>query len=105
MLRFMQQKEAKNSKTLSEEWLLYILQCKGGTFYTGVTKDLKRRLKMHRLGKASKYTRTRRPLRLLYQEICGTRTQALVRECVVKALPRKKKVELIKKTRKSQHPK
>ena len=80
-----------------ENWFLYILACCDDSFYTGITKDLQRRLKMHNDGKASRYTRTRRPVRIIYQEPCGNRTQALVRECAVKALSKKKKEQLAKK--------
>ncbi|MBI4367853.1 MAG: GIY-YIG nuclease family protein [Candidatus Omnitrophica bacterium] len=79
-----------------ENWFLYMLECCDGSLYTGVTKDLQRRLKMHNDGKASRYTRTRRPVRIIYQEPCGNRTRALVRECAVKALPKKKKEQLAK---------
>ena len=96
MLRVMQEKEKLSPLPKSDQWFLYILKCKGGSLYTGVTKDLNRRFKMHKAGKASRYTRTRRPVKLLYQEMCGSRTQALVRECAVKAFPRKKKLSLIK---------
>src|SRR3989338_11055382 len=102
MLAVMAEKEKNLKQSGSkylEKWFLYILKCKDGTFYTGITKDLKRRFKMHNDGKASHYTRTRRPVQLLFHEACKSRTQAMIRECVVKALPRKKKEELIKKPR------
>ena len=104
MLKVMQEKEiilkqkkAKRGKQTKAEksWLLYMLRCSDGTFYTGITNDLTRRLKMHSSGRASHYTRTRRPIELLYQEPCGTRTSAMVRECAVKALPRKSKEALV----------
>ena len=101
MLRVMQEKEKKKrrkkgrAKKSDKPWLLYILKCSDNSFYTGITNDLERRLKMHASGRASHYTRTRGPVELLYQEPCATRTQALVRECAVKALPRKKKEELV----------
>jgi len=79
----------------NESWFLYIVRCKDGTLYTGITKDLEQRLRKHNSGTASHYTRTRRPVELLYQESCVSRTQALIRECAVKAFPRKKKEELI----------
>jgi predicted GIY-YIG superfamily endonuclease len=101
MLKIMQEKESAAKKKRGRKkagekpWFLYILECVDGTFYTGVTNDLERRFKMHEAGRASKYTRTRRPVKLLYQEKLSTRTQALVRECAVKALPRKSKERLI----------
>ena len=88
-------RKARRRKQPREAWYLYILRCIDGSFYTGITKDLDNRLKKHNDGKASRYTRTRRPVELLYQERCRTRTQALVRECEVKAFPRKKKEELV----------
>lgn len=78
-----------------EPWFLYILECRDGSFYTGVTKDIERRLTEHNAGKASRYTRTRLPVCLRYQEDCSSRAEALVRECEVKALPRTKKEALI----------
>jgi putative endonuclease len=97
MLEGMQKKERKLKKRLKtrEPWTLYILKCKDGTLYTGIAKDVDKRLKAHNDGKGAKYTRARRPVSLLYQESCKSRTQALVRECAVKALPRNKKQDLI----------
>jgi putative endonuclease len=101
MLKVMQEKEKKKKrkrgrpKKSGKPWLLYILKCADNSFYTGITNNLQRRLKMHANGKASRYTRTHGPVELLYQELCGSRTQAMVRECAVKALPRKKKEVLV----------
>lgn len=93
MLAAMQEKQ--KTATAPEAWFLYILQCKDGSLYTGITKNLDRRFKMHNAGKASRYTSSRRPVKMLYHEPCQSRTDALVRECAVKAFPRKKKEELI----------
>ena len=78
-----------------DDWSLYILKCRDGSFYTGITNDLERRLKMHQDGKASRYTRTRGPVEMLYSETCGNRSSALIRECEVKEWPRNKKEKLI----------
>jgi putative endonuclease len=78
-----------------KEWSLYILKCSDGTFYTGISNNLERRLKMHQSGKASRYTRTRGPVEMLYSETCGNRSSALIRECEVKEWPRAKKEKLI----------
>lgn len=83
------------SRKPPEEWSLYILRCKDGTLYTGITKDIDKRLMKHNNGTASHYTRPRRPVELVYQESCAGRIQALMRECAVKAFSRKKKEELI----------
>lgn len=76
-------------------WSLYILECRDGSLYTGVTNDIDRRFLAHQGGKASRYTRTRRPVALVYREECGSRSQALSRECAVKSLSRPHKNELI----------
>ena len=77
-------------------WVLYILRCRDGSLYTGVTTDLKRRLRAHNSGKAgAKYTRSRRPVELVYQEPCADRGAALRRERAVKALTREEKLALI----------
>ena len=77
-------------------WHLYILRCGDGTLYTGITTDVPRRLADHRAGKGAKYTRGRSPLELMYQEICGTHSEALKRELAIKAMSRAEKEALIK---------
>jgi predicted GIY-YIG superfamily endonuclease len=79
----------------ADKWSLYILKCNDGSFYTGITNDIERRLKMHQEGKASRYTRTRGPVEMLYSEKCGDRSSALIRECEVKEWPKKKKEALV----------
>ena len=105
VLRMQAKEKAGRKRKIKENWFLYILRCQDGSFYTGVTNDIERRVKMHNSGRASRYTRSRRPVELLYQETCSSRTQALVRECFVKTFPRERKEELIsgktKKLRKS----
>ena len=96
MLQRMQQKEKTRRHTAKEPWFLYIVECSDGSLYTGITTNIERRLKMHNDGKASRYTRRHLPVALRYQEQCKSRTEALVRECAVKALPRKRKNDLIK---------
>jgi len=76
-------------------WSLYILECRDGSFYTGVTTDVDRRVRQHQEGTASRYTRTHRPVVLVYRKECGSRAQALSRECAVKSLGRRRKEELI----------
>jgi len=78
-----------------EVWFLYILECCDGSLYTGITKDLDRRVRTHNEGKASRYTRTRLPVRLRHFEACKNRSQALIREAAVKSLPRDEKQKLI----------
>lgn len=71
---------------MDKQWLLYILECKDGTLYTGVTNDLKRRLAAHNAGKGAKYTRGRGPLKLRYVEACIDHVDALQKEISVKKL-------------------
>ena len=76
-------------------WMVYIMECSDGSFYTGVTNDIERRQKQHNEGTASRYTRSRRPVILRYQELCGSRSQALIRECSLRLLSRKEKEALV----------
>jgi putative endonuclease len=76
--------------------MVYLLRCRDGSLYTGITNDLARRLAAHRAGKASAYTRARGPLRLVYRELVRDRSAALRREAAIKRLPRQKKLELIR---------
>lgn len=95
MLNRMREKEEAWPRKKRDPWFLYILECSGGSLYTGIAKNLEKRLKMHNNGKASKFTRAHLPVKLLYHETCSSRTQALIRECAVKAMPRKRKLALV----------
>ena len=77
-------------------WHLYILRCKDGTLYTGITTDVDKRFAAHNSGKGAKYTRGRGPLTLLYREECGDHSAALKRELEMKALSRQEKEEFLK---------
>lgn len=72
----------------------YILECSDGTFYTGWTTDPERRMAQHNKGKGARYTKTRRPVKMVYLEEQPDKITALKRERAIKALPRKKKMEL-----------
>lgn len=72
----------------------YILECSDGTYYTGWTTDPERRLAQHNKGIGARYTKTRRPVKLVYLEEQADKRTALKRERAIKALPRKKKMEL-----------
>ena len=76
-------------------WYVYILRCGDGTYYTGITTDVQKRLEAHRSGKGAKYTRGRGPLELVYSEVCEDHSHALKRECALKALKRQEKENLI----------
>ncbi len=85
-------------ETMESVWYLYILRCKDDTLYTGITTDVEKRLEAHRSGRGAKYTRGRAPLELVYREQCGTHSDALKRECQIKALSRREKETLILST-------
>jgi predicted GIY-YIG superfamily endonuclease len=72
-----------------------MVRCRDGSLYTGITNDLARRLAAHSAGKASRYTRSRLPVRLVYREPQPTRSAALRREAAVKRLPRSRKELLV----------
>ncbi|MCI7097393.1 MAG: GIY-YIG nuclease family protein [Lachnospiraceae bacterium] len=74
---------------------VYILSCADGTFYTGWTTHLEERVNTHNQGKGAKYTRSRRPVKLLYWEEYSDRGEALRREAAIKKMSRKQKEELI----------
>jgi putative endonuclease len=72
-------------------WTCYIIACADGTLYTGITNDVERRLLQHGRGLASKYTRARRPVRLVHAETFPSRSGAARREAQIRRLPREKK--------------
>jgi putative endonuclease len=76
-------------------WLVYLLRWSDGSLYTGITNDLPKRLKAHDAGKASRYTRSRLPVRLAYQERQPTKSKALKREAAIKRLRRAEKDRLV----------
>ena len=76
-------------------WWVYILRCVDGTLYTGATNDLDRRLAAHNAGRGAKYTRTRRPVALVYREEAADKSAALQREAALKKLARAAKLRLI----------
>ena len=76
-------------------YYVYILQCRDKTYYTGSTTDLARRLRQHNGGDGAKYTRSRRPVRLVYAETAPDWSAALRREAEIKRLTRAKKSALI----------
>ncbi|MDK7754004.1 MULTISPECIES: GIY-YIG nuclease family protein [Staphylococcus] len=74
---------------------IYIVRCKDGSLYTGYAKDIKQRIAKHNSGQGAKYTKIRRPVELVYQEMFNTKSEALKREYEIKTLTREKKLQLI----------
>ncbi len=76
-------------------WLVYILRCRDGSLYTGITNDLPKRLKAHAAGKASRYTRSRLPVTLVFTEPQRSKSSGLKREAAIKRLRRAEKLALL----------
>ncbi|MFA4954445.1 MAG: GIY-YIG nuclease family protein [Patescibacteria group bacterium] len=79
-------------------WSVYILRCADKTLYTGITKDLKKRITCHNTGKGAKYTRARLPVRLVHQEKMKNESAARKREAAIKKLKRKEKLKLTQRS-------
>ena len=81
---------------MSEAWTVYLLKCADGTLYTGIARDLQRRLSQHNgeIAGGPKYTRGRRPVQLLWQAKAADRSLALRREAAIKRLSRRDKLAL-----------
>ncbi|MCX5860190.1 MAG: GIY-YIG nuclease family protein [Proteobacteria bacterium] len=77
-------------------WFFYILKCKDDSLYSGITNNLLNRLIIHNRGKGAKYTRSRRPVYLVYWEEYSDKSKASKREFEVKSWQREKKIRLIK---------
>lgn len=73
----------------------YMVLCSDSSLYTGYTDDLVRRVRAHNSGKGAKYTRSRRPVRLVYWEKFSTKQQAMQREYAIKQWPRRQKLQLL----------
>lgn len=77
----------------SEEnpYWLYLLECEGGVYYAGIALDVEQRFYLHLFGRGAKFTRARRPLRILAARAYATKSEALRAEIALKALPRARK--------------
>lgn len=73
----------------------YLLRCSDGTLYCGWTDNIEKRLAAHNSGKASKYTRSRLPVKLVYFETFDTKQEAMSREARIKQLSRREKLALV----------
>ncbi|MBM0045936.1 GIY-YIG nuclease family protein [Anaerococcus sp. mt242] len=75
---------------------VYILRCKDDSLYTGWCVDVKKRLALHNSGKGAKYTRSKRPCKLVYYEEISNKSEALKREIAIKKLSKAKKEDLVR---------
>lgn len=80
---------------MDQGWIVYILECADGSFYTGITPDLEARLRKHENGTGAKYTRGRGPYRVVLTERAASRSEASKREAAIKAMTRQDKKALI----------
>lgn len=86
----------KDRKPPGGGWWVYMVKCADGTLYTGVAKDVNRRCEQHNAGTASRYTRSRLPVVLVYHEAHTSRGSALRREAAIKAMTRRQKLALVR---------
>ena len=87
--------KAKRSFKRKGRFFVYIVQCSNGAYYTGITNNLENRLKLHNAGKGAKYTRDRRPVKLVWHREYKYFKAALLEEKRIKRLTRREKEELI----------
>jgi predicted GIY-YIG superfamily endonuclease len=92
---------SSKNKSHSSPWFVYIVRCGDGSLYTGITTDVNRRCRQHNAGTASRYTRTRCPVKLVYQEVRRNQSSALKREVAIKAMTRPAKLAMIRLSKKS----
>lgn len=78
-------------------WVVYLLECRDGSLYCGVTNHLEKRVALHDAGRGARYTRGRGPVRVVWWEEASSRGVALRREAEVKRWPRRRKLDLVGK--------
>ncbi|MBT7706365.1 GIY-YIG nuclease family protein [archaeon] len=81
---------------MDKQWVVYILQCLDGTYYTGVTNDVENRMKVHKSGKGSKYVARHGFDFLIATKECNDKSDACKAEWAIKQLPRNEKIEWFK---------
>ena len=86
------------SPTTATTWTLYLLECEGGSFYSGITNNLPARMLAHSKGRGAKYTRAYKPLRVLATRCYPDRSTASKAEWALKQLPRRRKLAFFDST-------
>ncbi|MCL2837711.1 MAG: GIY-YIG nuclease family protein [Oscillospiraceae bacterium] len=84
-----------NREIVGKSNFVYIVRCADNSLYTGWTNDLDERIRAHNSGTASKYTRARLPVALVYSEVCADKSSALKRECEIKKMKKAQKEKLV----------
>ena len=92
----MTRKAAAASPVGADGWWVYVVECRDGSLYTGIARDVAQRLAAHQDGTASKYTRARTPVSVVYREHTPSRSAALKREAEIKRLSRSRKLALVR---------
>jgi putative endonuclease len=78
-----------------KQWSVYIVKCKDGKLYTGISNDVSKRVATHNRGQGCRFTKYRHPVKLVYQEYCGSKSTARKRELEIQGFTRSKKLALI----------
>lgn len=78
---------------MGKNWYIYLVKCSDGSFYTGITNDVSKRMKSHASGKGSKYIRSRGFEKVLFIKECESRSEALKKEYFVKQLKQEQKIK------------
>lgn len=76
-------------------WFIYIIECADGSFYTGSTNDVEARFREHLAGRGARYTKSHKPVKVVYREAFETKSEALKREAKIKGLAKKDKEILV----------
>jgi predicted GIY-YIG superfamily endonuclease len=84
-----------------DRWFVYLLRCADSSLYTGITKDVSRRCQQHNAGNASRYTRSRLPVKVVHQEAHASQSSALKREAAIRAMTRQGKLTMIRLRKKA----
>ena len=80
-------------------WFVYIVRCRDGKLYTGISNDIDKRVVAHNKGRGCRFTKYRYPVKLIYKEECGTKSAARKRELKIQDFTRSRKLDLIKNTK------
>lgn len=87
---------SRSAPARNEKFCVYVVECRDGTYYTGYTPDIRKRLKAHNSGKGAKYTRSRRPVKLVWKKEYKDFKKAVSEEARIKNLTRAQKEKLVR---------
>lgn len=83
------------SRTGIVPWYVYIIECLDRKLYVGIAKDVAKRIELHNKGLACRFTKYRKPVKLIYKERCSSKSEARGREIEIKGYTRRKKLKLV----------